>query len=155
MGSSLLTRLEQRLELVGLPRLAPHLKGIPLPWLVQPGVGSIASMDPLLSLRLPSPPGGDEGQGRLGLAMAPRGLDAHQGTAGEGLATTRTKPGLSTLHPAGHDRTPHRGRGWIKRFSHPLWHGPHPRTIEDALLEPRTALADPIVDRDLPAAPAP
>jgi hypothetical protein len=154
MGISLITRIAQRLGLIGLHSLATHLEGIPLPWLGQPGGGYIAYMSPLLSLRSPSPPGGDDVQVRMVLAMAPMGLDDHHGTACEGRATDRPKEVISTLHPAWPARTQHRVRVLIKRLPPYLRHGQHHMTLADALMPPLTALADPIVDIDLPAAQA-
>ena len=73
-------------------------------------------MYPLLSLRIPSPTGGDDVQVRIVLAIAPMGLDDHNITTFECLATDRTKEVISTLYPALHARTSHLVRVLIKRF---------------------------------------
>jgi hypothetical protein len=154
VGISLSTWIDQRMALVGLHRLSTPLEGLPLPCLVQQGVGPIASMPPRLSLRIPSPTGGDDGQVRMVLAMAPRGLDDHNGTACACLATDRTTEVIATLHPAWPEGTQPLVRVLRTRFPHHLRHGQHNRTRDDAVMQPLTDVADPLVDRDLPAAQA-
>src|SRR5215510_11618490 len=87
LAISLITRIHQPLNRLGLHRLSYHGQQIPLQLLAQHTIRDVVEMDPLLRLVIPSATGGKEVQMGVILPIAPMGLDDHDVAAFEGSAT--------------------------------------------------------------------
>jgi DNA polymerase family A len=111
-------------------------------------------VDPLLGLLIPSATGGDDVQMGIVLAITAMGLDDHDITTLESAATDPAIDSIQTAHTTAHKRTQHRLCPLIKRFPEYRRHGQDDMTVDDALMEHLTDLADPGVDVDFGTAQA-
>ena len=89
---------------------------------------------------------------RIVLPIAAMGLDDHDVAALEGAATDPAIDIIQTADATAHEWTQHRLRLLIKRFPEYRRHGQDDMTVDDALMEHLTDLADPGVDVDFGAA---
>jgi hypothetical protein len=111
-------------------------------------------MVPLLGRGLPSTTGRNAMQMRGVLAIAPRRLDDPDVTALQGAPPAPAETSSHTLEATAHAGTQPRAAVVIKCGPSQRGPGQDTRAIEEALLEPRAALTDPVIHLDVGAAQA-
>lgn len=126
--------------------LAQHGEGMPLPLLVQHGVGQILQMHPALGLWVPPPAGGDEMEVGIVLTVATVCVQNDDVATFEPPAAELAIEIVHTADPAAHEGTQQRFGLLIERVTQHGGDGEHGVAIDDATVKHVADLTDPVVD---------